>query len=209
MDKYDVVYREHSAKEHFFLAVMILLAFFILTSSYNPDILPSVSLTGAAVATTFSPIAVLGIILLLLIIGIIISIVLWWRNHKKIQVQRVLQQDVESIVKAAGAGKSSKPLAAVDPLTRKLNKVEQELVDIPIRSAEKGHILKSISPEYERVPVKPAGSLQRLLHPHPKPKAHTKLPPRPSVRHPVKHRESLQDKMLQIQKEIEKVKTRG
>lgn len=203
-----MVYREHSAKEHLVLAVMIVLAFFILTSNYNPEILPSGSPTGAAVVT-YGPIAIWGVIMLLLILGIIIGIILWWRNHKKIQVQKALQQDVESIVKAAGAGKSSQPSAAVDPLTRKLNKVEQELIDIPLRSAEKGHILESIPSKYEPVPVKPAGSLRSLLHPHPRPKGHKKLPPRPAVRHPAKHRESFQDKMQEIEKEIRKVRTRG
>lgn len=203
MDKKETVYREHSAQEHFILAAMILLAFVILTSQYNPEIWPSFTgtPTGAAAAIiNIGSVAVWSLILLLLIIGIIAGIIIWWANHKKIQVQRALQQDVQIIMKAAG--KSSKPIAVVDPLARKLTKVQQELVDIPLRSATKGHIIQNFPADYRKTPAKSARSLRHLF-PR-KTAVHKKAVPA----HKVKHRPSLDEKMLQIKKEIGKVKTR-
>lgn len=202
MDKNDLVYREHSAKEHFILAAMILLAFAILTSQYNPDIWPvfTGTPTGAAAAIiSISSFAIWGIILLLLIIGILAGIILWWANHKKIQVQRALQQGVDGILKTAG--KSSKPITAPDPLARKLTKVQQELVDIPLRSATTGHVINTIPAEYQKI-LPSTRSLRPLFSR--KVKVHKKA----VAWHKVKHRQSLPEKMMQIQKEIEKVKTR-
>ncbi len=202
MDKKETVYREHSAKEHLILAAMILLAFAILTSRYNPEIWPSFTGTptgAAAAAISVGSVYVWVLILLLLIIGIIAAIVIWWRKHQKIQVQRALQQGVDVMIKAAG--KSPKP-ATADPLAKKLTKVEQELVNIPLRSATKGHIIQNFPTDYRKTPAKSASSLRHLF-PR-KVKVHKKA----ASLHTVKHRPSLQDKMMQIQKEIGKVKTR-
>jgi len=204
MDKSDTVYREHSMKEHLILAVMILLAFFFLTSQYNSAaFLPSLtagSITGAATAViSKGSFVVWGVIMLLLIMGIIAGLIIWWKNHRAIQVQRAMQQDVDSILKAAG--KSSKPITAVDSLTRKLNKVQQELVNIPLRSATKGHILKSIPSEYHKIP-KPSHSVRHFLS---RKKVHPKAAPR-RVPRKVKHRPSLDEKMMKIKDEIGRIK---
>ena len=198
MDKQENIYRQHSAKEHLVLALMIILAFFILTSQYNPEVLPSLTETptgAAAAGIGLGSVAVWSIIMLLLIIGIIIGIIMWWKNHRKIQVQRALQQDVDGIINAAG--KSSKPVSA-DPLTRKLIKVQQELVDIPLRSATKGHIIKAISSEYQKTPERSARSLRHFL---PRKKPTKVIPP-----HKVRHRPSLDEKMVKIKKEINRIK---
>lgn len=205
MDKSDTVYREHSMKEHLFLAVMILLAFFFLTSQYNSTFLPSLTtgtITGAATTViSKGSFAVWGIIMLLLILGIIAGLIIWWKNHRSIQVQRAMQQDVDSIIKAAG--KSSRPITATDLLTKKLNKVQQELVTIPLRSATKGHVINTIPTGYKKISSS-SRSVRHLLSPK---KVHQKAAPR-RVPRKVKHRPSLNEKMLNIQKEIGNVKVR-
>lgn len=203
MDKQDIIYRQHSAKEHIILTVMILLVFFALTSQYNSDFVPSFTArtpTGAAaVVMGAGSFVVWGIIMLLLSIGIIAGIIIWWRNHKKIQVQRALQQEVDVIIKAA---ERSSPSIIADPLARKLNQVQQELVDIPLRSATSGHIINSIPAEYKKLPPPPY-SFRYLL-----PKKNIVHNKKAVIRHKVKHRESIQEKMLQIKKEIDEIKTK-
>ncbi|MDO8655903.1 MAG: hypothetical protein Q7K45_01580 [Nanoarchaeota archaeon] len=206
MDKSDTVYREHSMKEHLILAVMIVLTFFFLTSQYNSAaFLPSLNtgtITGAATTViSKGSFVVWGVIMLLLILGIIAGLIIWWKNHRSIQVQRAMQQDVDSIIKAAG--KSSRPITATDLLTKKLNKVQQELVTIPLRSATKGHVINTIPTGYKKISSS-SRSVRHLLSPK---KVHQKAAPR-RVPRKVKHRPSLNEKMMTIKNEIGRIKTK-
>ena len=181
---------------------MIILIFFILTSSYNPEVLPSLTGTPTGAATAgigLGPAAVWSIIMLLLVMGIIAGIILWWRNHQKIQIQKALQQEVRGIVTAAETKREPKSKVTMDSLTRKLNKVQQELMDIPLRSAATGHIIHSISSGDQEVPS-PSPSLRHLL---PRRKPQKKVLPL----HKVQHRPSLNEKMMKIKKEIGRIKT--
>lgn len=200
MDKNDTIYREHSAKEHLILAVMILLAFFFLTSQYNSHLFPFLTtgtITGAAtIIISEGSLVVWSVIMLLLIMGIIVGLIIWWKNHKKIQVQKALQHDINIIVNAAGKLSKSAP---ANRLARKLIKVQQELVNIHLRSATKGHIIRSIPSKYQKIPRSPS----YLRHVLPRKKAHHKI-----VHHKLKYQSSLNEKMLNIQKEIDNIKTR-
>lgn len=206
-----------STKEHLLLGVMIILAFFILTTQYNPEVLPALNFdsipTGAAIATEVSlgSVAVLIILMLIIIVGVIAGIVIWLRRNG----QRILKtqlQEVDTIISEA----QQKSTVALDPLTRKLHKVEHELQNVPIRSATKGHIINTMPSEYTLPAPRKKSSLRHLLPPK-----HHRKKQRATDRKVVhgvhqiskklQHRhkwESLQDKMTRIKKEINKIKTR-
>lgn len=207
-----------STKEHLLLGVMIILAFFILTTQYNPEVLPDLNLghipTGAAITTEVSlgSMAVLIILMLIIIVGVIAGIVIWLRRNGQRALKTQLQE-VDAIISDA----QQKSTVALDPLTRKLHKVEHELQNVPIRSATKGHIINTMPAEYKLPAPRKKSSLRHLL-----PRKHHRKKQRAAVRKAVhevhriskklQHRhkwESLQEKMIKIKKEINKIKTKG
>lgn len=205
-----------STKEHLLLGVMIILAFFILTTQYNPDVLPDLNSghipTGAAIATQTSlgSIAVLIILMLIIIVGVIAGIVIWLRRNKQRALKTQLQE-VDAIISDA----QQKLKVTQDPLTKKLHKVEQELQSVPIRSATKGHIINTMPFEHTPPAPRTKSSLRHLL-----PRKHHRKKQRAADRKAVHEvhriskkvqqhhrRESLQEKMIKIKKEINRIKT--
>ncbi len=205
-----------STKEHLLLGLMIILAFFILTTQYNPTMLPDLNggltPTGAAIAAkaSFGSMAVLIILMLIIVVGVIAGIILWWkRNKHRAAQQNRLQQEVDTIISDA----QQKSGAGLDPLAKKLYKVEHELQSVPIRSATKGHIINRMPSEHTLQAPRKKSSWRHLL-----PKKHRRSRVEKKAVQEVKRisrklqqrhkRESLEDKMLKIKKEINRIKTK-
>jgi len=202
-----------SAKEHILLGIMIILAFFILATQQDPEASSSVNPEPTAAAVTdvsAGPLLVLVIIMLVIIVGIIVGLLAWWKWRK---VRNPLLPEAEDVIAPA----EKKIPIKLDPLTKKLAKVEQELQNVPIKTTA-GHIINSVPTGYI-TPEEPFTTKRRLSWPALPKKHHLLKKRRQAERKATREvhkiakrleqhhkRESLQEKMLTIEKEIGRIK---